>query len=295
VTLTDEQMRRRVQALPLWRGLRSFERLSGGVSNLAFKVTDATGAYVVRIGEDLPFHGVSRAREAEASRAAFKARLSPEVVYSESGMLIVRHIDARTYGEADVRAAIPACCTLIKTCHENVGRLVHGEVAGFWVFQVLRSYCDQLVQVNHRYAGETYRWTQIVDRLEDAQVPMPMVFGHHDLLPANILDDGLRLWLIDWEYAAIGSPLFDLANLSSNCGFEPHHDEDLLASYFEAKLTSDVRRAFVATKIASGLREALWGMISEIHGMSANTDYVAYAKRYLQRFDALWSENERVF
>ena len=56
--------------------------------------------------------------------------------------------------------------------------------------------------------------------LEQAQVPLPIVFGHHDLLPGNLIDDGTRLWLIDWEYGGFGTAMFDLANLSSNGGFD---------------------------------------------------------------------------
>jgi aminoglycoside phosphotransferase (APT) family kinase protein len=55
-----------------------------------------------------------------------------------------------------------------------------------------------------------------VDALEAAQAPLPMVFGHHDLLPGNFIDDGKRLWLIDWEYAGFGTAMFDLANLATN-------------------------------------------------------------------------------
>ena len=65
--------------------------------------------------------------------------------------------------------------------------------------------------------GATSTWPT---RLEQAQVPLPIVFGHHDLLPGNFIDDGKRLWLIDWEYGGFGTAMFDLANLSSNGGFE---------------------------------------------------------------------------
>jgi thiamine kinase-like enzyme len=293
--LTDEHIRRRVQALPIWQGLRSVEPLSGGVSNIAFKARDATGAYVVRIGHDLPFHNVNRSREAAASRAAHLAGVSPEVMYSESDLLVIRFVQARTYGEPDVRAAIEACCALIKVCHNKVGRLVEGDAAAFWIFQVLRNYCRQIAQAGHPHAAHTDSWSRIVDRLEEAQVPMPIIFGHHDLLPTNILDDGNRLWLIDWEYASFGSPLFDLANLSSNCAFEPQHDERLLVAYFGNSLTPQIARAFLATKLASGLREGLWGTISEIHHMPGDTDYAAYANRYLARFDDLWTTYQGEF
>ena len=67
----------RIQALPVWNGNLTIVPLKGGVSNASFTVTDATGKYVARVGEDYPFHQVSREREAIAARAAFAAGLSP--------------------------------------------------------------------------------------------------------------------------------------------------------------------------------------------------------------------------
>ena len=52
-----------------------------------------------------------------------------------------------------------------------------------------------------------------------------LVFGHNDLLAANFLDDGQRLWLIHWDYAGFNSSWFDLANLSSNNGFDAMRDD----------------------------------------------------------------------
>jgi thiamine kinase-like enzyme len=51
----------------------------------------------------------------------------------------------------------------------------------------------------------------LAEELEEAQVPLPIIFGHNDLLPANLLDDGDRLWLIDFEYAGFGTAMFDVA------------------------------------------------------------------------------------
>ena len=58
----------------------------------------------------------------------------------------------------------------------------------------------------------------LAEELEQAQVALPIVFGHNDLLPANFLDDGNRLWLIDFEYAGFSTAMFDLAGAASNAG-----------------------------------------------------------------------------
>ena len=180
------QAEQRVRGLALWQGPIALEVLKGGVSNAGFKVVDGTGSYVARVGEDYPFHQVSREREAIAARAAFHAGLSPEVVHTQSGIMVLRFLEARTYGEADVRARWQACVEIVKRCHQNMPKRILGQVAIFWVFQILRDYAATLVDKRHARAGEVSRWMKIVDALEAAQVPLPIIFGHHDLLPTNL-------------------------------------------------------------------------------------------------------------
>ncbi|HEY4169699.1 MAG TPA: phosphotransferase, partial [Reyranella sp.] len=115
------------------------------------------------------------------------------------------------------------------------------------------------------------------------------VFGHHDLLPGNFMDDGKRLWLIDWEYGAFGTPMFDLANLSANGELDAVQDEALLAAYFDGRVSLELRSAFTAMKAASALREALWAMVSNLHLKTPGVDYQAHAREYLSRFERLLS------
>jgi thiamine kinase-like enzyme len=140
-----------------------------------------------------------------------------------------------------------------------------------------------------RAANADPKYLALADELECRQVPMPMVFGHHDLLPGNFMDDGRRLWLIDWEYGAFGTAMFDLANLSANGEFDATQDEALLAAYFDGRVARDLKAAFAAMKAASALREALWAMVSDIHLKTPGVDYQAHAREYLTRFERLRS------
>jgi len=107
----------RVRALPIWQGEPQLVPLKGGVSNVSFRVTDSRGSYVARVGGDYPFHQVSREREAIASRAAFAAGLSPELIHAADGIMVLRFIEARTYTEADVRADAVRCVEILRRCH----------------------------------------------------------------------------------------------------------------------------------------------------------------------------------
>ena len=285
----------RVRSLSIWKGDVVIEPLKGGVSNASFTVCDAVGKYVARVGEDYPFHQVSREREAIAARAAFEAGLSPDVLHIEQGLMVVRFVEARTYTEADVRANWQACVDIIARCHREMGSRVGGQGAIFWVFQILRDYAVTLKAANHARASEIPRWMKIVDQLEAAQVPLPIIFGHHDLLPTNFMDDGSRLWLIDWEYGAFGTCMFDLANIAAANSFDATLEALMLKHYFGRVPDQATTRAFFAMKVAAALREAMWGMISELHLKAPGVDYVAYAAEYLGRFENILTDYQTRF
>jgi thiamine kinase-like enzyme len=269
----------KLSRLPIWRGPVTLMPLTGGLTNISYVATDRTGKYVVRCGDDIPVHHVFRDRERAVSRAAFEAGLSPEVTHVEPGIMVLRFIEGRTFAEADLAAELERIVPLLKTCHREVGRCLRGPANIFWVFHVIRDYV-RLIDADAKYLA-------LADRLEAVQVPLPIVFGHHDLLPGNLMDDGKRLWLIDWEYGAFGTAMFDLANLSSNGNYTTTEDERLLDAYFEGRVDAPLRVAFRAMKAASALREALWAMVSDIHLRAPGIDYQAHAKEYLQRFERL--------
>jgi thiamine kinase-like enzyme len=285
----------RVRQLSVWKGAVKLEPLKGGVSNASFTVSDAVGKYVVRVGDDYPFHQVSREREAIASRAAFKAGLAPEVIHVEDGLMVLRYVESRTYTEADVRLNWNSCVDIVARCHREMGRLVGGQGAIFWVFQILRDYAVTLKNASHPRVLEIPRWMTIVDELEAAQIPMPIIFGHHDLLPTNFMDDGKRLWLIDWEYGAFGTALFDLANIAAANSFDEETETAMLVRYFQRDPDLALTRAFFAMKVAAALREAMWGMISELHLKAPGVDYVAYASEYLSRFELILKDYKTRF
>jgi thiamine kinase-like enzyme len=269
----------RVRELACWNGPVTLAPLAGGLTNRAWVARDNSGKYVVRCGGDIPVHQILREREREASVAACEAGLSPAVVLAEPGILVLRFIEGRTLQESDLAPNLGRLVPMLKRCHRDVGRLVTGTVRCFWVFQVIREYV--------RIAGADRSYLQLAERLEAEQVPLPIVFGHHDLLPGNLIDDGERLWLIDWEYGAFGTAMFDLANLSTNGNFTADEDRALLVAYFEGNVPPELLRSFEAMKVASVLREALWAMVSDVHLRKPGVDYQAHAAAYLKRLDRL--------
>ena len=280
----------RVRALPIWQGLKDLVPLKGGVSNASFTVTDATGRYVARVGEDYPFHQVSRERETIASRAAYEAGLSPEVVHTAPGIMVVRYLDARTYAEADVRANAAPASRSSSAAIARWARRITGQGAIFWVFQILRDYAHTLKAGKHRHVPDLPRlhghpatiWRRRRCRCRSSSVITTCC-------PPISWTTDTRLWLIDWEYGAFGTAMFDLANIASNNSFDAAGERVILETYFEKRPPPSIERAFYAMKAASAMREAVWGMVSELHLNAPGVDYVAYAAEYLGRFETVYA------
>lgn len=287
----DQELEARVARLSCWRGRVTPEPLGGGLSNKNFTVRDGGERFVVRLGDDVPEHNLMRGNEIRCSRAAAEAGLSPGVFHVEPGVVVFRFVEGRTLSPEDVRqdATLARILDLVRQVHDRMPNFIAGPPPLFWVFHAIRDYARGLAAQGSRLAPELPRLLAAAERLEQAVGPIELKFGHNDLLAANLIDDGERLWLIDWEYGGFNSPLFDLGNLASNNGLSAAQVEWLLAAYDGAKPGQTRRRAFLAMTTASLLREAMWSMVQEVHS-ALPVDYVAYTTDYLQRFDRAWSD-----
>lgn len=282
-----------VAGLAIWRGRVDPQPLGGGITNQNFKVDDAGRRYVVRMGDDILVHGVVRANELAASRAAHMAGLSPRVVHAEPGILVLDFIEGRTFTPEDVRnpAKLECLVDMVRRCHRDVPQYLRGPAAMFWVFHVVRDYAHALREGDSRHAHLLPDLVARAARLEAAVGPIDVVFGHNDLLAANFIDDGRRLWLVDWEYAGYNSPLFDLGGLASNSELSSEQAEQALSLYFGKPVDDELRRRAAAMTAASLLRETMWSMVSEIHS-TVDFDYGAYTAENLRRFEAAYAAYE---
>jgi thiamine kinase-like enzyme len=280
----------RAAGLPIWTGPVTPQPLGGGITNVNFVVEDAGRRYVVRIGDNIVEHQVMRFNELAASRAAHAAGVSPAVVHNQPGVLVLEFIEAATLDEAAVRdpAMLERIMPLIQRCHHGIPQHLRGPVLMFWVFHVLRDYAGTLHDGGSAHVARLPSLMGQADQLQQAVGPIDVVFGHNDLLPANFLDDGERLWLIDWDYAGFNSPLFDLGGLASNNGLTEAQERWLLETYFETALTDALWHRYQAMKCASLLRETMWSMVSEIHSQ-IDFDFPAYTHENLGRFEATFA------
>ncbi len=259
--------------------------LSGGITNRNFLV-DAVGTsqrWVIRLaGNDTYLLGISREVEHAATVAAAGVGVGPEVTafIRPEGYLVTRFIEGRPVTDAAVHRP-----ETLERVAESLRR-IHGGPAIPGLFMPLR-----IAEVYRALAMErgvpipaAYDLaTSVGRRIELALLtaPLPLAPCHNDLLNANFIDDGTRIRIVDWEYAGMGDPFFDLGNFSINHGLTPDEDALLLAAY-----DGEVRPARLARltlmRIVSDLREAMWGVLQQ--GISTlDVDFVAYAAEHFDR------------
>jgi thiamine kinase-like enzyme len=279
----------RLRALPIWQGEVRARPLGGGITNINFVASDDRGRVVVRIGDDIPVHQILRFNELAASRAAHAAGISPAVRYHEPGALVIDFLEARTLSAADFAddAMLDQALSLVARAHRDIPAVLRGPVLAFWVFHVIRDYAGTLRNRASAHAPLLPELLRDAAVLEAAVGPVDIVFGHNDLLPANFLHDGTRLWLIDWDYAGFNSPLFDLGGLAANNALTPRQEARMLETYFDRPADALLWRRYLAMKAASALRETLWSMVSEITS-DLEFDFATYTWTNLATYRAAW-------
>lgn len=289
--MMDAALQKKIQTLPCWSGPVDPLPVDGGITNFNFTVTDRGEQFLVRLGQDIPHHQIMRFNERAASRAAAESGLAPEVIHADEQALVIRFIQGRTLHAEDLRdvSTLKRVIPVVTACHDRLKHHLRGPALAFWVFHVIRDYAKTLQEAGSRVNTELPRFLEAAEALEQAVMPVTLVFAHNDLLPENFIDDGEKIWLVDWEYAGFNSPLFDLGGLSSNAGLDPEQEELLLEAYFQAPVQDELRYRYLAMKTASLLRETLWSLVSEIYSQ-IDFDYQSYSDANLRAFESLYTQ-----
>ena len=272
----------RINSLSCWKNDITCQPLTGGITNQNFVVQDGASKFVARICTDRPFLGIDRRNERDCQAAASQAGISPEVVHFEDGILVSRFVEAKTLQDENLHdaAMLRRFADSLRQLHNQRDRLT-GEMLFFCPFQTVRTYTATARNIQATLPDDIEELLDDSRRLSNHISDYQPTLCHNDLLAANIMDDGKKLWLVDWEYAGIGNPLFDLASIAANCRLNDEREAELIEAYFGSVLESIVRELQIL-KTVSLLREALWAVIQTVKS-EIDFDYVKYAT---DNFDA---------
>ncbi len=260
--------------------------LSGGITNRNFLV-EADGTpirWVVRLaGNDTHLLGISREVELAATVAAAGVGVGPEVTafIRPEGYLVTRFIEG--IGVSDEAVHRPET---IRRVADSIRRVHDGAaIPGLFIpLRIVEAYRALAVARGVPIPLEYELSRAIGRRIELALLsnPLEMRPCHNDLLNANFIDDGTRIRIVDWEYAGMGDPFFDLGNFSINHELAPDEDRLLLEAYDGGTARQDRLARIVLMRVVSDFREAMWGVLQQ--GISTlDVDFVAYAGEHFER------------
>jgi thiamine kinase-like enzyme len=274
----------KIKSLSIWSHELKINPLEGGITNLNFLVNHGNDKLVVRLGQDIPEHLVFRSNEINVSKAAYEIGVSPKLIHSELGVLVLEYIESETLNPTGVQKNLDRIMPVIKKIHNEIPNFLSGQPAMFWVFYVIRYYANFLRSNHSSHQDKIDDLLYKASKLEKLSSPREIVFGHNDFLAANFLDDGSKIWVVDWEYGGFNDPLFDIGGLASNNDFNQDLEKEALEMYYEKTLTNDVLLKYNSMKTASLLRETMWSMVSEITS-KLEFDYGLYTQENLSKFN----------
>jgi aminoglycoside phosphotransferase (APT) family kinase protein len=264
-------------AARLWPDrVRSIEVLAHGITNSNYVIDLGDERVVVRVpGNDTYLLGIDRSNEVVAGGLAAAIGVGPEVLATDesTGCIVFRFIDGRAISTTEL-AEEPMLGLFVETL-----RQVHhaGTAPTIWnPYDVIREHRDVATARGVEAPFDAVLALELLARIEIVRPFRPTVLGHNDLLNANFLFDD-RVRIVDWEYAGMSDPFFDLANLSVNNGFGVDSEIALLRHYV-GDLSDPVLSTLHLMKIVSELREAMWGVV-QMAISSLDVDFTTYARQ----------------
>lgn len=284
----DKELTQAIARIPQLRdlppGAMTCQRL-GGLTNLVYRVQLSEESLVVRIPGAGTEDYIDRGVEEHNSRGAQSAGVGAEVLFFEEsdGLMLMRDLEhCQTMSPQTIRDSKGAAAR----AGEALARLHNsGEVFKFRfeLFAMIDEYRRVLSELDTQLPEgyeEAVARAQSIRRALDAS-PGALAPCHNDPLCENFLDDGTRMWIVDWEYSGMNDPFWDVGDFSVEAGLSPEQDEQLLQAYLNRQPSAAERGRMVVYKAACDLLWTLWGLIQHAQGNPAE-DFWAYAT---ERFD----------
>jgi thiamine kinase-like enzyme len=237
--LADERLQSVLGRLRCLAG-RTYEvsELGGGLTNANYRVTltddGRPGDYVVRVSaNESGLLAIDRVNERLNTWRAAEAGVGAPVVEAlpEDNVLVVGFLPGRTLEAADLRdpQMLPRAAAAVRALHGGP------QFAGaFDMRSIRRRYLDIVVDSGFRLPADYHDLAPLVEALEDAMRPgdETLVPCNNDLLAANFIDDGDRVWLIDYEYSGMNEASFELGNIASESGLDVPTTQLLVDAYW---------------------------------------------------------------
>ena len=219
-----------LSSLPGMGAARLLERLANGPTNASYLVERGSERFVLRLDKpEARQLGLDRANERIVCEAIAAAGLTPSYRYFESspGVSLRPFVAGRSLRRDDLLEAHTRerLAGVLRQLHRLAPVGATFDAAG-----AARRYAAQLATPQAAELAE--QAAGLLDEIR-RHVTAPALC-HNDLVAENILRTGEGdLLLIDWEYAAVGDPYFDLAVVVRHHELDPSLARHFLGTYLQ--------------------------------------------------------------
>lgn len=217
------------------KNVRSVSEINTGFNNQNFFINSA---YVLRIPIENRDPSIIYTNEYISYKFVEPLNINEKLVYFDetTGIKLSRFIhNARLYVNTPTNEQIIDVAKLIKKLHNSKIKTSYS----YQVFNKLDLYkkgVDSGDLINIKY--ENY----IVNECKKIFDKNEMVFCHNDLVHGNLLFSFNKTYLIDWEYASMNNPFFDLASFISENNLSSEQEDLFLKKYFGTKFNLLTRK-----------------------------------------------------
>ena len=235
--------------IPILSKRSELRELSGGITNRNIAVTVAENKYVARISSnESSLLSIDRKAEFANSKIAAANMVGAPVhaYYPEHGLLVIGFLEGRTFTAQDVAANLPRIAESCRQLHSS-----DPFVRDFDMFTVQKSYLSIVQERGFKIPVDYLNYEKYVQQLHAAfnSTPVPIVPCNNDLLPANFIDDGNKIWLIDYEYSGNNDACFELGNIWSEAKLNYPELVELVDAYFGSHRPERIARAWLFSEI----------------------------------------------
>jgi thiamine kinase-like enzyme len=261
-SVLEQEFGERFNKIALLAQRTSIKELSGGLTNRNFLIETLTDKYVARVSSNSSdFLAIDRGSEFINTTIAGKGGVGAEVLdyIPGEGLLLISYISGKTYGAADVGANLPRIATSLRNLHA-LEPFDHE----FNMFNTQSNYFKIVKEQGFRVPDGYVDFEPMVAQIKKAFEVLfeGLVPCNNDLLPGNFIDDGKKIWLIDYEYSGNNDACFEIGNVWAEAFLPIEALEELVTAYFGSHRPDKVARAWLWALMAK-YGWTLWASIQD--------------------------------
>ena len=261
-SVLEQEFGERFNKIALLKARTSIKELSGGLTNRNFLIETPADKYVARVSSNSSdFLSIDRGSEFINTTIAGKGGVGAEVLdyIPGEGLLLISYISGKTFGAEDVAANLPRIATSLRNLHA-LEPFDHE----FNMFNTQSNYFKIVKEQGFRVPDGYVDFEPMVAQIKKAFEVLfeGLVPCNNDLLPGNFIDDGRKIWLIDYEYSGNNDACFEIGNVWAEA-FQPIEAlEELVTAYYGAHRPDKVARAWLWALMAK-YGWTLWASIQD--------------------------------